>query len=82
MAAAEETPSDAVPPPGEQVHLPGPSFLPVLVALGVSIAILGVLVNIVVVAFGMIIFLVATFKWIREAREEMAALPLEHHGAP
>lgn len=79
---AEDAPSEAVPPAGEQVHLPGPSFLPVLVALGVTIALVGVLLNIVVVAIGMIIFLVATFRWIREAREQMAALPLEHHGAP
>jgi type IV secretory pathway TrbD component len=76
---AEVTESDeGVPPPTEQIHLPDPSYQPVLVALGLTIAIVGVVLSWVVFAFGMIIFLIATFRWIRSARADMAELPLSH----
>ncbi len=76
---AEEIPQGGhVPPPGEPIHLPDPSYLPVLVAAGTTIAIIGVVVNLVIFAIGLLITLVATVRWIRQTREEMAELPLEH----
>lgn len=74
---AEVTESDAgVPPATEQIHLPDPSYQPVLVALGITIAVVGVVLSWVVFAIGMIIFLVPTIRWIRSARADMAELPL------
>jgi type IV secretory pathway TrbD component len=78
MADEVEQSEGALPPPTEEVHLPGPSYLPVVVALGLTIAIVGVIKTWVVVAIGLIIFLVALVKWIRQARQEMSQLPLEH----
>jgi len=68
----------AVPPPAEVVHLPGPSYLPVVVAIGTTIALVGILQGWVILALGLIITLVAVVKWIRQTREEMSELPLEH----
>ena len=68
----------ALPPPSEQVHLPDPSYLPVVVALGLTIALVGVVLSWVIVGIGVVIFLVATIRWIRETREDIAELPLEH----
>lgn len=68
----------ALPAPAEVVHLPGPSYLPVVVALGTTIALVGILQGWVIVALGLIITLVAVVKWIRQTREEMSELPLEH----
>lgn len=65
-------------PPSEVVHMPEPSYLPVVLALGVTIALVGVLQNIVVVAIGVIIAAIAIVKWIGQARTEMSELPLEH----
>ena len=62
----------------EELHLPGPSYLPVLTAFGISIALVGVVFNLVVVALGVIIAVVAMVRWVRETREDMAELPLEH----
>jgi type IV secretory pathway TrbD component len=74
---AEVTESDAgVPQATEQIHLPDPSYQPVLVALGLTIAIVGVVLSWYLCAIGMIIFLVTTFRWIRSARADMAELPL------
>ena len=66
------------PPPSEDIHLPGPSYLPALVALGVTVALVGVLLSWFVFAAGVILFVIPLVLWIREAREELAELPLEH----
>jgi Flp pilus assembly protein TadB len=66
------------PEAGEAVHLPEPSYLPVVVALGTTIAVVGVVLHVAIVALGVIILLVAVVRWIRQTREEMADLPLEH----
>ena len=65
-------------PAGEAVHLPGPSYLPVLTAFGISIAVVGVVIWWVLVVIGGLIALVAVIRWIRETREEVSELPLEH----
>jgi hypothetical protein len=65
-------------PAGEAVHLPGPSYLPVLTAFGTSIAVVGVVIWWVLVVIGGLIALVAIIRWIRETREEISELPLEH----
>jgi type IV secretory pathway TrbD component len=67
------------PPPGEAIHLPGPTYLPVIVAAGVTIAIVGVVQAWVITAIGLIITVVAVWRWIRDTRQDMAELPLEHH---
>jgi hypothetical protein len=66
------------PEAGEAVHLPEPSYLPVVVALGITLAVVGVVVNVAILAIGVITFLVAVVRWVRQTREEMADLPLEH----
>ena len=75
---ADDADGGALPPPSEEVHLPEPSYLPALVALGLTIALLGVLFTWVLSGIGVVIFLVATIRWIRQTREEMSELPLEH----
>jgi uncharacterized membrane protein (DUF485 family) len=67
-----------LPPPSEEVHLPEPSYLPALVALGVTLALVGVILTWVITGIGVVIAVVAIVRWIRQTREEMAELPLEH----
>jgi hypothetical protein len=69
---------DAVPPPGEQVHLPGPTYLPAWTAFGITIALVGVILSWVIVAIGAVITIVVVVRWINEAREDISQLPLEH----
>jgi Flp pilus assembly protein TadB len=73
-----ERPAQPVPPAGEPVHLPGPSFLPIITAAGVAIALVGLVLSWVIVAAGLLITVIALVRWVRSAREEMAELPLEH----
>jgi hypothetical protein len=72
-------PGKAVPPPGEAIHLPGPSYLPVIVALGTTIAIVGVVLNWFVCAGGLAITLYAIVRWVIDTRRDIADLPLEHN---
>ena len=67
-----------LPPPTEEVHLPGPSYLPVIVAAGITLVVIGVVLSPYLLMGGVLMFLVATVRWIRETREDMAELPLEH----
>ena len=78
MAEELERTEEAVPPPGEAVHLPGPSYLPVLTAAGISVALVGVVISWLLVVLGAVVALVAVVRWIREARAEISELPLEH----
>ncbi len=75
---ADEGNSGTLAPPGEEIHLPDPSYQPVLVAFGIMLIVVGVVLSVVIVAIGAIIAAIALFRWIRQTREEMAELPLEH----
>lgn len=70
--------SGAVPPAGEAIHLPGPSYLPVIVAVGFTIALVGVVLNWFVFGAGVAITVYAVGRWIRQMRGEISDLPLEH----
>jgi hypothetical protein len=66
------------PPASEHVHLPEPSYLPALVAAGITIALVGIVLTWVVVALGVILFLIPTILWIRDVRSDISELPLNH----
>ena len=50
------------PPVGEEVHMPEPSMLPIVNAVGVSLSIVGLTLVI----------------WIRSAAHDISELPLDH----
>jgi hypothetical protein len=66
-------------PPGELIHLPGPSYLPVLTAAGIAVAVCGIVISLIMVVLGGLVALISIYKWIGETREEISELPLEHH---
>jgi Cytochrome c oxidase subunit IV len=65
-------------PAGEAVHLPGPSYLPVLTAFGISIAVVGVVVMWPLIVIGALIAVFSIVRWIRETRDDISELPLQH----
>jgi hypothetical protein len=66
------------PPPGEAIHLPGPTYLPIVTSVGIMIAVVGVVHSWIIVAVGLVITVIALVRWIRETRQDMGELPLEH----
>jgi hypothetical protein len=78
MAAEREARAEDVPPAGEPVHLPDPSYLPVVVALGITLAVVGVVVNWVLCGIGVVVAVYSIVRWIGQTREEISDLPLDH----
>jgi hypothetical protein len=75
MSSEEPKAELPVNPAGEETHLPGPSFWPILLAIGIAMSLIGVITKIEVVAVGLVIVLVSLFGWVREARHEYRSLP-------
>ena len=74
MAAPElETP-----PVGEEIHLPGPSLLPITGAVGITLAIVGITLGSLLTIVGLVLFLVTTVNWIASTRRDIGELPPEH----
>lgn len=67
-----------VPPSGEEIHLPGGSLHPLLLTVGVTAALVGVTTWPALMIAGLILTVVVLFKWIQEARQELASLPSSH----
>jgi hypothetical protein len=66
------------PPVGEEVHMPEPSILPVVNAVGVTLALVGTTLSIAVTIIGLVLFLATLVAWIRATAREMSELPLDH----
>ena len=66
----------SVTPAGEEIHLPGPSALPFVLALAVTIALIGVTFSWVLVAIGVFVMLLVLIRWISDTRRDISELPL------
>ncbi len=69
------------PPPGEHIHLPGPSLQPILLTLGITLTLVGVTIARFLLVCGLILTVWVTIRWIADTRREMRALPedLDEH---
>ena len=66
-----------VPPVGEEIHLPGPSILPLLSTVGITLAIVGITLSLILVIAGSILTIVCGVRWIADTRHEIDQLPLD-----
>jgi hypothetical protein len=67
------------PPVSEEIHLPGPSLIPFLNAIGITLVVIGTTLGLVITIVGAIIFILTTIRWIRDTRRDIGELP-ESHG--
>jgi hypothetical protein len=77
--SAAEPSANGVPPVGEEIHLPEPSILPMLLAVGITVALVGVTISIVLVVAGLALTIPVLVRWIRESRAELRDLPPGPH---
>jgi hypothetical protein len=66
-------------PAGEEVHLPGPTVLPLLTATGITLAVVGITISLILVVGGSILTIACVFRWIMDTRREIDELPLDSH---
>jgi hypothetical protein len=71
--------AEDAPPVAEEIHLPGPTFLPVFMAVGITLGVIGITINFIISIIGILIFLFTLVRWIRETRRDISELPLEHN---
>ena len=67
-----------VPPAGEEIHLPGPTVKPLLVAIAITLMVVGTTTSWFISIIGLIIFVVTTVMWVRDTRRDIEQLPDEH----
>jgi hypothetical protein len=65
------------PPVGEEIHLPGPTILPLLTALGITLILVGVTTFIEFTIIGAILTVGCVVRWIKDTRREIDELPLD-----
>jgi hypothetical protein len=68
-----------VPPAGEEVHLPGPSILPVLTGVGITLTLVGITTYLVLTIVGAILTIACVVRWVKDTRHEIDELPLDAH---
>lgn len=68
------------PPVGEEIHLPGPSALPIVCGASLTMVVIGTTIgpDFIVSIAGVVIFLITVGLWIRDTRRDMSELPEEH----
>jgi hypothetical protein len=72
-------PVAGVPPPGEEIHIPGPTLIPFVCAIGITLVVVGTTINWLFSIVGAVIVAITVVRWIRDARAEIESLPDEHH---
>lgn len=66
-----------VPPVGEEIHLPGPTILPLLSAVGITLVLVGITTFIVLTIAGGLLTIGCVVRWIKDTRREIDELPLD-----
>jgi Flp pilus assembly protein TadB len=77
------TPSPAehpveAPPTGEEVHLPGPTILPLVGAIAITLIVIGTTLGWWLCVVGGVVLVVVLVRWIRDTRRDIDALPEQH----
>jgi type IV secretory pathway TrbD component len=68
----------AIPPVGEEIHMPAPSILPLLNSAALAAMIVCVTLSWWLVATFGLVFLITTIRWVADVRRDIAELPLDH----
>jgi len=65
------------PPVGDEVHMPDNSLLPLAVAVGITLSVVGLTTSWYIVGTGVLILILSIARWIKDARKEYRELPPE-----
>jgi len=65
-----------IPPAGEEIHLPGPTIIPLLLTVGITVALIGVTTTLWMVIAGGLLALGCVIRWIADTRRDVAELPV------
>jgi Flp pilus assembly protein TadB len=77
-AGSEHEVQRPAPPAGEEVHIPGPTILPFVTAIAITLIVVGTTLTWIISGIGAVILVVAVIRWVGDTRRDVAALPEEH----
>ena len=67
------------PPAGEEIHLPGPTIIPFLSAVAITLIVIGTTINFIFSIIGGVLLIYLVIRWIGDTRRDIGALPEQHH---
>jgi hypothetical protein len=78
-----DAPDDRTPPVGEEIHMPGPSLLPIITAGAITLIVVGTTIHfifsgLIFSAIGLALLILCLFRWISETSRDVSSLPEEH----
>jgi len=71
-------PEDRTPPVGEEIHMPGPSLLPIISAGAITAIVVGTTINLIFSAVGLAVLIICAYRWVSETARDVSSLPEEH----
>lgn len=81
MARNDSPVQTPAPAAGEQIHLPGPTAIPLVTAIAVTLVVIGTTLSWILTAVGAVLLVGCLVRWISETREGISELP-EPDSAP
>lgn len=63
------------PPVGEEIHLPGPTAIPLVTAVAVTLVVIGTTLSWILTGIGVVLLVGCLVKWIGETRQSISELP-------
>ena len=66
------------PPAGEELHLPGPSVLPLLAAIAITLVVVGTTISLILSIIGLVFLVIIVWRWVGDTRRDIGQLPEQH----
>lgn len=76
--SSSDQPARTAAPASEEIHLPGPSAIPLVTAIAITAVVVGTVLTLWLSAVGALLLVACIVRWIGDTRRDMSALP-EHH---
>lgn len=77
MTTSDQTARKAA-PASEEIHLPGPSGIPLVTAIAITAIVVGTVLTLWLSAVGALLLVACIVRWIGDTRRDVAALPEQH----
>ncbi len=73
--------SASAPPASEEVHLPGPTILPLVAAIAITLIVIGTTLGWWLSIVGGVVLVIVAVRWLRDTRRDIGELPEQHSSA-
>jgi Flp pilus assembly protein TadB len=79
MSPDTEHSTAPVPPAGEEIHLPGPTAIPLAAAIAITLIVIGTTLGWWLSIVGGVALVLILIRWVQDTRRDIGSLPEQHH---